>query len=190
LSANSAVPSPRPRAGKQYATWCPTAIREMLRRELYVGRIVWNRSRFIKLPGTNKRLRRDRPQNEWRIVEQPELRIIDENLWQRVQTRLAWVAEAFGRGKRAGLYHRAASSQHLLTGFLKCGCCGANLVIVTGRGKGGHQSYGCPQNFYRGACVNRLKVRVDWLAGCGKKGPAQGRAVTSFCRIEGAPVLK
>jgi len=28
------------------------------------------------------------------------------------------------------------------------------------------------------------------LAGCGKKGPAQGRAVTSFCRIEGAPVLK
>jgi DNA invertase Pin-like site-specific DNA recombinase len=157
------VPSPRPRAGKQYATWCPTAIREMLRRELYVGRIVWNRSRFIKLPGTNKRLRRDRPQNEWRIVEQPELRIIDENLWQRVRTRLTWVAEVFGRGKRAGLYHRAASSQQLLTGFLKCGCCGANLVIVTGRGKGGHQSYGCPQNFYRGACVNRLKARVDWL---------------------------
>jgi DNA invertase Pin-like site-specific DNA recombinase len=157
------VASPRPRAGKQYATWCPTAIREMLRRELYVGRIVWNRSRFIKLPGTNKRLRRDRPQNEWRVVEQPELRIIDENLWQRVQTRLAWVAEAFGRGTRAGLYHRAASSPHLLTGFLKCGCCGANLVIVTGRGKGGHQSYGCPQNFYRGACVNRLKARADWL---------------------------
>jgi hypothetical protein len=40
---------------------------------------------------------------------------------------------------------------------------GANLVIVTGRGKGGHQSYGCPQNFYRGACVNRLKARADWL---------------------------
>ena len=40
----------RPRAGKRYATWCPTAIREMLRRELYIGRIVWNRSHFVKQP--------------------------------------------------------------------------------------------------------------------------------------------
>jgi site-specific DNA recombinase len=157
------IPSPRPRAGKQYATWCPTAIREMLRRDLYIGQIVWNRSRFVKQPGTNKRLRRDRPQNEWRIVEQPELRIIGEELWQRVQKRLAWVAETFGQGRRAGLYHRAASSRYLLTGFLKCGYCAANLVIVTGRGKGGHQSYGCPQNFYRGACANQLKERADWL---------------------------
>jgi len=50
-----------------------------------------------------------------------------------------------------------------LTGFLKCGSFGANLVIVTGRGNGGHPSYGCPQNFYRGACANRLKERADWL---------------------------
>ena len=157
------VPSPRPRAGKQYATWCPTAIREMLRRDLYIGRIVWNRSRFVKQPGTNKRLRRDRPESEWRVIEQPELRIIRKDLWKRVQSRLTWVAETFGHGRREGLYHRAASSQYLLTGFLKCGCCGANLVIVTGRGKRGHPSYGCPQNFYRGACANQLKERADRL---------------------------
>ena len=53
------VQSPRPRAGKRYATWCPTAIRAMLRRELYAGRVVWNRSRFVKAPGSNKRLRRE-----------------------------------------------------------------------------------------------------------------------------------
>ncbi len=34
------VASPRPRPGKKYATWRPTAIRAMLRRELYVGRTV------------------------------------------------------------------------------------------------------------------------------------------------------
>ena len=160
---NEHVPSPRPRAGRQYATWCPTAIREMLRRDLYFGRIVWNRSRFVKQPGTNKRLRRERPEGEWRVMDQPELRIIGEELWKRVQSRLTFVAATFGRGKRKGLYHRAASSQYLLTGFLKCGSCGANLVIVTGRGKGGHPSYGCPQNFYRGACTNQLKERADWL---------------------------
>ena len=77
------VPSPRPRAGKQYATWCPTAIREMLRRELYAGRIIWNRSKFVKQPGTNKRLRRERPSEEWLVTEKPELRIIDAALWMR-----------------------------------------------------------------------------------------------------------
>jgi site-specific DNA recombinase len=158
------IPPARPRAGKRYATWCPTAIREMLRRELYIGRIVWNRSRFVKQPGTNKRVRRERPVSEWRIVEQPELRIVDTALWERVQARLAWTAERYGKWSRPGLQHRASTSPHLLTGFLKCGACGASMVVVTGRGKG-HHRYGCPQNYYRGACTNRLKERVDWLEG-------------------------
>jgi site-specific DNA recombinase len=157
------VPSPRPRSGKQYATWCLTAVREMLRRELYAGRIIWNRSKFLKQPGSNKRVRRKRPRSEWRIVEQPELRIVDEVLWDRVQTRLAFVAQMFSRGNRPGLRNRASTSPHILTGFLKCGSCGANMVIVTGRGNGGHPRYGCPQNFYRGACSNGLKERVDWI---------------------------
>lgn len=36
-------------------------------------------------------------------------------------------------------------------------------MIVTGRGNGGHPRYGCPQNFYRGACTNNLKERADWI---------------------------
>jgi DNA invertase Pin-like site-specific DNA recombinase len=155
------VPPPRPRAGKRYGTWCPTAIREMLRRKLYCGRIEWNRSRWVKQPGTIRRIRRDRPQSEWHVVERPDLQIIGTELWERVQSRLAWVAETFGTWSRPGLQHRAASSAHLLTGFLKCGSCGANLVVVTGRGKGGRHRYGCPQNYYRDACTNRLKERVD-----------------------------
>jgi site-specific DNA recombinase len=55
------VSSPRPRSGNRYATWSPTCIREMLRRDLYVGKVVWNTSRFVKTPGTNKRVRRARP---------------------------------------------------------------------------------------------------------------------------------
>ena len=52
---------PRPRITSKQASWCPTAIREMLRRELYVGRVIWNRSRFTKVPGTNRRVARPRP---------------------------------------------------------------------------------------------------------------------------------
>jgi DNA invertase Pin-like site-specific DNA recombinase len=65
---NRGISPARPRAGKKYATWCPSAIRAMLRRDLYNGRIVWNKSRFVKQPGTNKRLRRARPQTEWKTA--------------------------------------------------------------------------------------------------------------------------
>jgi site-specific DNA recombinase len=153
--------APRPRAGTQQATWCPSAIREMLRRELYIGRVVWNRSRFVKVPGTNKRVARPRPKSEWRILERPELKIVGDDLWQAVQARQATLQKLYG-GQQKGLLNRSASSGNLLTGFLKCGLCGANLVIVTGRRRR-HAMYGCPQHFYRGACTNGIKVRQEYL---------------------------
>lgn len=42
------VPTSRPRAGKKYGSWCPTALRAMLRNEIDVGRTVWSRAHFIK----------------------------------------------------------------------------------------------------------------------------------------------
>ena len=155
------VPPPRPRITNQHPTWCPTAIREMLRRELYVGRMVWNRSHFVKVPGTNKRVARPRPRSEWRMMEQPELRIISEELWQAVQARQSTLAKLYG-GDHHGLLNRSASSSNLLTGFLKCALCGANLVIVTGRRRR-HAMYGCPQHWYRGACANKLRIRQTQL---------------------------
>jgi site-specific DNA recombinase len=155
--------TPQKRNGRKFATWCPSAIREMLRREVYAGRIVWNRRHFIKKPGTNKRVSRERPKSAWLIFEQTELRIIDEALWERVQERIVAVAKKYNYGNRPGLLHRASTSPNLLTGFMKCGVCGANLIIVTGRGKNGHHSYGCPQNYNRGACTNGLKERADFL---------------------------
>ena len=138
-------------------------IHEMLRRERYVGRIAWNRTRFIKRPGTNKRVSRPRPPSEWSVQETPELRIIDRELWARVQDRLVEVKRLYGRGGRNGLMNRAADSPYMLTALLKCGVCGANLIILTGRGKVGNPAYGCPQNYMRGACSNSLKMRLDVL---------------------------
>ena len=154
------VAPPRPRASTKHATWAPTAIREMLRRELYVGRMIWNRSRFIKVPGTNKRVSRLRPKDEWQVIDRPELRIISAELWQLVEARQSRMQTLYGG--RQGLLNRSASSRHLLTGFVKCGLCGGNLVIVTGR-KRRHAMYGCPQHWYRGACSNGLRLRQSEL---------------------------
>ena len=161
------IPPPRPQAGKGYGSWCPSMIQGMLRREIYIGQITWNRSKFVKAPGSNRRLRRARPQSEWRVVERPELRIISVQLWRAVQERLVWLKQHYGGGRREGLLNRAASSSYLLSGFLKCGSCGANLTIVTGRkgreDTGRYPRWGCPQNFYRGTCTNTLKEREDFV---------------------------
>jgi site-specific DNA recombinase len=154
---------PRPRAKKLNPTWCPTAIHAMLRREMYIGRVIWNRSRFMKSPGTNKRVRRRRPRAEWRVIERPDLRIVGDELWNRVQGRLAWTKKVYGQQKRSGLLNRAASSQHVFSGIVKCAVCGGNLVITSGRSRRGHRRYGCSQHFYRGTCQNGLQIRKDWL---------------------------
>jgi site-specific DNA recombinase len=155
------IRSPQPGTKKRYDTWAPSAIREMLRRELYVGKIVWNKSKKVKVPGTNKRVRRPRPESEWKITRAPELRIVSDELWQRVEQRIQFTLKTYGRNLR-GMCQRNASSQYLLSGFLKCGECGANLVVVQGRASK-YASYGCPQHYSRGACSNSLRIGMEKL---------------------------
>jgi site-specific DNA recombinase len=154
------IPPHRKCRGRTSPTWCPTAIREILKRDLCIGQIVWNRREFKKVPRTNKRVSQERPRSQWLIQEAPELRIVGQELWDLVQARLTSVSEEYTLANRPGLLHRASTSPHLLTGFIKCGVCDHNLTIVTGH-SGGHLRYGCPINFNRGACSNGLKQRAD-----------------------------
>ncbi|KYB45799.1 DNA resolvase [Brucella anthropi] len=71
--------------------WSDTTIRGHVKRgtglinnELYIGKLIWNRQRYIKDPSTGKRVSRLNPQSEWIITEVPELRIVDDVLWQAV----------------------------------------------------------------------------------------------------------
>jgi hypothetical protein len=50
----------------------------ILQNELYNGRIVWNRQRFVKDPETSRRVSRPNPQSEWMAADAPQLRIVDE----------------------------------------------------------------------------------------------------------------
>jgi site-specific DNA recombinase len=162
---SEAISPPRRRANKDNTNWCPTAIHAMLRREMYIGRVIWNRSKFVKSPGTNKRVRRSRPPSEWRVIERPELRIVSDELWRHVQERLAWTKKIYGQQKRSGLLNRSASSRYLFSGIVKCAVCGGNLVITSGRSRRGHRRYGCSHHFYRGACPNGVQIRKEWLEG-------------------------
>ena len=59
----------------------------ILNNEMYVGRLVWNRQRFIKDPDTGKRVSRMNPQSEWIVQDVPELRIVDQERWDQAKAR-------------------------------------------------------------------------------------------------------
>jgi len=82
--------------GPRGGTWCVSALygspakrAGVLNNELYVGRYVWNRSKWIKNLDTGKRERFIRPESEWQSVARPELCILDDELWHAVRERMA-----------------------------------------------------------------------------------------------------
>ena len=144
-------------------TWAASAIygdmrtdTGLLNNELYIGRFNWNKSQWVKDPDTGKRKRLGREKAEWVVTEIPELRIIDDNLWSRVKARQKeqFLKTAEHRKKSHSRARLGAGPKYLLSGLLKCGCCGANYILVD------YYRYGCAVHKDRGpaACTNSLKV--------------------------------
>ncbi len=119
----------------------------ILQNELYVGRIVWNRQSFIKDPETGRRISRLNARSEWLIADVPELRIVDNEIWARVQRR---------RSERGSDRRYMTKPRHLLSGLLRCGCCGSGY-IVSGRDKRG-AFLRCSRMIETGLCENRRTV--------------------------------
>lgn len=132
--------------GGRHARWVVSALHEILTNERYVGRVVWNRSRWVKDPDTGRRQRRERPREEWIVTEGPAL--VDAGTWAAVRARLA-ERERFG-GRRGGL------PRYLLSGLLTCQECGSRLVVVGGRG----QRYACSLHHHGGASACRMDLTV------------------------------
>src|SRR4029079_12266508 len=75
-------------AGPFGGPWSPSTIygnakrgTGILNNELYIGRLVWNRLRYVKNPDTGKRVSRLNSEGEWLRKEGPQLRIVSEELW-------------------------------------------------------------------------------------------------------------
>ncbi|WP_425502385.1 recombinase family protein [Pseudoxanthomonas taiwanensis] len=122
------VPSPRGGA------WAMSAIYGDTRRgigilanPIYAGRQIWNRSRWIKHPDTGKRVRQERPPQEWIISEHPELAIVDAATWDAAQARLQARQHRPANGRRGG---PGRSPRYLLSGLLRCPKCRGPMVIV------------------------------------------------------------
>ena len=158
------VRSPQPGRKSARRAWCPTGIREMLRRERYRGVHVWNRTRKERNPETGRKVSRARPESDYVRAEVPGWRIVSEELWEAVQQRIV-EKQRFGNARLGGLDRTEKSRRYLFSGLLECGECQARMVIVSGRGrqKRGYPRYGCPSHRYRGSCHNGLTIRQERL---------------------------
>ncbi len=157
---NDGVPGPFGRA------WGDTTIRGhvcrgtgIVNNELYVGRLTWNRLRYIKDPSTGRRVSRINPKSEWITTEVPELRIVDYELWQAVRVRQVEISRVFEattlgvRAARAKRINETRRPAFLLSGLLTCGTCNGRYGIIV------QDRYGCLNHFRRGTCENNRTIQ-------------------------------
>jgi len=131
----------------------------LLHNELYIGMMIWNRHRYLKNPSTGKRVARVNPESEWIRTEVPDLRIIDDALWQVVLSRhnhlgeqyaavISGVRKAHATNKLNGM-HRAKS---LFSGLVFCGCCGGPYSLR------GQDRFACSTHVSNGSCSNSRTI--------------------------------
>lgn len=160
LNAEGAL-CPTPRRPGRPRGWAQATVRDVLFREAYRGRYVWN-----------KRIRRAkgvpwRPEAEWITADVPGLRIVSDELWQVAHERIAAARAIYFQatgGKAYGRPVNGIESPYLLTGLASCGACGSSLFARRHHHDQCRRAfYGCVVNHQRGVaiCKNSLKASMD-----------------------------
>lgn len=119
----------------------------MLNNRLYAGVLVHNRTSKIVNPTTRRTMIRPNPEKDWIEQPAPELRIVEDELWQRVQairTNSAGVHRTYQRRPK-----------HLLSGLGRCGVCGGGWIRRTG------EYWACGRHHDGGGCANNRTIKND-----------------------------
>ena len=135
-------------------SWCPNQIRSMLHNPKYNGDWTWNRYKWIKNRKTGKRMYRERNRSEWVKSDRPDLKIIPDDLWRSVQTRLKENRRVQNRGNNTG-------SKYLFSGMLRCAVCGGNMIVV--RKTKNDAIVTCSMSWHRGpsVCTNDYSLKMS-----------------------------
>jgi hypothetical protein len=65
--------------------WMGSAVRVILRNELYTGVVKWNQTRHVRDPSTERIVRRAGPRSEWITYRDESLLIISEGTFAKAQ---------------------------------------------------------------------------------------------------------
>jgi site-specific DNA recombinase len=106
----------------------------MLRNQIYIGKIIWNTNSSIKNPETGRRLYRRAPVEDRIVVDAPHLRIIEQDLWDRVEA--IHTQRSKDKGWHGPRQHKYVNKDQLLLGLLTCGKCNGPMIIGQNNGDG------------------------------------------------------
>ena len=123
----------------------------ILNNELYIGRLVWNRLRYMKDPESGKRVSKLNPECQWIIHDVPEQQIIDDKLWSAVKSRQSKL------NKQGNSFWKKQRPRYLLSSLTKCGQCGGGFSMIS------QDRLGCSTARNKGTCDNRLTIPREKL---------------------------
>lgn len=142
--------------------WTTKTVWNILTNEKYTGRWAVRMTKSVKNPDTDKFVQVPRPEQEWLVSEREDLRIIPKDLEGSVRSRRDQIEK--GRSVATTPEGRIFSNvggqpRHLLIGTMVCGCCGSNMIQVSGS----HGGYiGCYAAYRQATstCTNKKKERM------------------------------
>ena len=121
--------------------------------------MIWNRQTFVKDPDSGKRQARLNAPEAWITKDMPELRIIDEALWQATKARQTSlkITQNEDGSEQENCFRDRRRPSYLLSGLVKCGCCGGGYAMISA------EMLGCSKARNNGTCNNRKNIRRDKL---------------------------
>ncbi len=131
----------------------------ILNNRLYIGEPEHQRQTYRKDPETGARRAFANPDELKQTTSVPHLRILSDELWERIKARQDAVAQPRNDEDGDQPFWAKQRPRYLLTGKVVCGVCGSNYS------KNGKYRSACHAATKKGAsaCTNRLTVRIDEL---------------------------
>jgi len=160
------VPSPGAswnRTSRRSAGWLASAIHGditrgtgMLNNARYTGVIVWGRSQWTRSAADSSKRRRIMNKTALHSTTNEGLRIIPQELWDRVKARQKAVSRDVGDRIKVGQRRNAPGAgrppKYLFSGLLACAECGASFVLRN------RTCYACASWWNGAACANKINV--------------------------------
>lgn len=141
---------------KRGCTWSQNAICRILDNELYTGKVINGKQEVTDFL-TGKRTEKD--ETEWMVVERPDLRIIEPEIYEKAKEVRAAKSKSFH------LTSERESNKYLFSTLIKCKECGWSFRRIVRKYKNTYIRWVCSRHNGRGAdsCPNAQKVDEDEL---------------------------
>ena len=141
---------------KRNCQWSQNAVSRILTNELYTGKII-NGKQEVEDFLTGQRKEKD--ETEWLVTERPELKIIDEKMFEQAQKILHSRHQAFN------LNHERQSNKYLFSTVIKCKECGWSFRRTVRKYKNTYVRWVCSGHNGKGAdsCPNTVTLDEEEL---------------------------